>query len=162
MWSRRICKAIMPIHIVKKEAEEEDEGDDESVESGGEGEESGEESEIDRRDSEYQQSSEDRDRMDPNDSEYRPSDSSGEGKHVRSVRCEFCGYTCRQKVSLNWHMKKNDVELSYSFCCELCGKWFKSKLNLHFHKGKSHPRLKSHRQKDRQTERKPRDRLHPD
>ncbi|RXM28049.1 D-serine dehydratase [Acipenser ruthenus] len=66
--------SIMPIHIVKKEAEEEDEGDDESVESGGEGEESGEESEIDRRDSEYQQSSEDRDRMDPNDSEYRPNE----------------------------------------------------------------------------------------
>ncbi|RXM28050.1 E3 ubiquitin-protein ligase ZFP91 [Acipenser ruthenus] len=74
------------------------------------------------------------------------------GRTDQAQQCEFCGYTCRQKVSLNWHMKKNDVELSYSFCCELCGKWFKSKLNLHFHKGKSHPRLKSHRQKDRQKQ----------
>ncbi|RXM96222.1 E3 ubiquitin-protein ligase ZFP91 [Acipenser ruthenus] len=57
----------------------------------------------------------------------------------KPLQCEFCGYTCRQKASLNWHMKKHNVESSYSFCCELCGKRFESKLNLHFHKGKSHP-----------------------
>ncbi|MGH0166282.1 UNVERIFIED_CONTAM: hypothetical protein FKN15_066492 [Acipenser sinensis] len=83
----------LPHHIVKSEAEEEEEGDvgregEEEGVGGRGGEESGEDAEsaIDPRDSEYQQSSEEGDRMDPNDSDYRPSDSSGEGKRVRSVR----------------------------------------------------------------------------
>ncbi|KAK1166301.1 major centromere autoantigen B-like isoform X2 [Acipenser oxyrinchus oxyrinchus] len=145
MWSRRTCKDTLPHHIVKSEAEEEEEGDvgREGEEEGvcGRGEESGEDAEsaIDPRGSEYQQSSEEGDRMDPNDSDYRPSDSSPPCSLPSPSRCEFCGYTCRQKASLNWHMKKHNVESSYSFCCELCGKRFESKLNLHFHKGKSHP-----------------------
>ncbi|OXB74436.1 UNVERIFIED_CONTAM: hypothetical protein H355_002501 [Colinus virginianus] len=54
-------------------------------------------------------------------------------------RCEICGFTCRQKASLNWHMKKHDADAFYQFSCDLCGKKFEKKDNVTAHKSKSHP-----------------------
>ncbi|KAK1138245.1 E3 ubiquitin-protein ligase ZFP91-like [Acipenser oxyrinchus oxyrinchus] len=39
----------------------------------------------------------------------------------KPLQCEICGFTCRQKASLNWHMKKHDAA-SYQFSCSICGK----------------------------------------
>uniref|UniRef100_A0A3Q4AX13 C2H2-type domain-containing protein n=1 Tax=Mola mola TaxID=94237 RepID=A0A3Q4AX13_MOLML len=40
----------------------------------------------------------------------------------KPLRCEICGFTCRQKASLNWHMKKHDADATYQFSCSICGK----------------------------------------
>lgn len=56
-------------------------------------------------------------------------------------RCEICGFTCRQKASLNWHMKKHDAEASYQFSCSVCGKKFEKKDSVVAHKSKSHPEV---------------------
>lgn len=56
-------------------------------------------------------------------------------------RCEICGFTCRQKASLNWHMKKHDAEASYQFSCSICGKKFEKKDSVVAHKAKSHPEV---------------------
>ncbi|KAG8006138.1 E3 ubiquitin-protein ligase ZFP91 [Nibea albiflora] len=57
------------------------------------------------------------------------------------VRCEICGFTCRQKASLNWHMKKHDAEASYQFSCSICSKKFEKKDSVVAHKAKSHPEV---------------------
>lgn len=56
-------------------------------------------------------------------------------------RCEICGFTCRQKASLNWHMKKHDAEASYQFSCSICGKKFEKKDSVVAHKAKTHPEV---------------------
>lgn len=56
-----------------------------------------------------------------------------------SVRCEICGYQCRQRASLNWHMKKHTPEAHYNFTCEFCDKRFEKLDSVKFHKLKSHP-----------------------
>lgn len=56
-----------------------------------------------------------------------------------SVRCEICGYQCRQRASLNWHMKKHTPEAQYNFTCEFCEKRFEKLDSVKFHKLKSHP-----------------------
>lgn len=56
-------------------------------------------------------------------------------------RCEICGFTCRQKASLNWHMKKHDADASYQFSCAICGKKFEKKDSVVAHKAKSHPEV---------------------
>lgn len=56
-------------------------------------------------------------------------------------RCEICGFTCRQKASLNWHMKKHDAEASYQFSCSICGRRFEKKDSVVAHKAKSHPEV---------------------
>uniref|UniRef100_K7FG91 Zinc finger protein 653 n=1 Tax=Pelodiscus sinensis TaxID=13735 RepID=K7FG91_PELSI len=53
--------------------------------------------------------------------------------------CEICGYQCRQRASLNWHMKKHTAEVQYNFTCEHCGKRFEKLDSVKFHKLKSHP-----------------------
>ncbi|KAG7274522.1 LOW QUALITY PROTEIN: hypothetical protein CRUP_025715 [Coryphaenoides rupestris] len=58
-----------------------------------------------------------------------------------SHRCEICGFTCRQKASLNWHMKKHDADASYQFSCSICGKKFEKKDCVVAHKAKSHPEV---------------------
>ncbi|MBN3311128.1 ZFP91 ligase, partial [Amia calva] len=50
-------------------------------------------------------------------------------------------FTCRQKASLNWHMKKHDADASYRFSCSLCGKRFEKKDSVVAHKAKSHPEV---------------------
>ncbi|KAH0630371.1 hypothetical protein JD844_013335 [Phrynosoma platyrhinos] len=57
----------------------------------------------------------------------------------KPLQCEICGFTCRQKASLNWHMKKHDADSFYQFSCDLCGKKFEKKDNVTAHKSKSHP-----------------------
>ncbi|XP_062454559.1 zinc finger protein 692 isoform X2 [Rhea pennata] len=57
----------------------------------------------------------------------------------KPLQCEICGFTCRQKASLNWHMKKHDADAFYQFPCDLCGKKFEKKDNVAAHKSKSHP-----------------------
>ncbi|KAG2463601.1 ZFP91 ligase, partial [Polypterus senegalus] len=57
----------------------------------------------------------------------------------KPLQCEVCGFTCRQKASLNWHMRKHDAEAGYQFACELCGKKFEKRDNVAAHKSKSHP-----------------------
>ena len=59
----------------------------------------------------------------------------------RSLRCEICGFTCRQKASLNWHMKKHDADSFYQFSCNICGKKFEKKDSVVAHKAKSHPEV---------------------
>lgn len=54
-------------------------------------------------------------------------------------RCEICGYQCRQRASLNWHMKKHTSDVHYNFTCEHCGKRFEKLDSVKFHKLKSHP-----------------------
>ena len=56
-----------------------------------------------------------------------------------SPRCEICGYQCRQRASLNWHMKKHTAEVQYNFTCERCGKRFEKLDSVKFHTLKSHP-----------------------
>lgn len=56
-------------------------------------------------------------------------------------RCEICGFTCRQKASLNWHMKKHDADATYQFSCGICGKKFEKKDSVVAHKAKSHPEV---------------------
>lgn len=58
-----------------------------------------------------------------------------------SPRCEICGFTCRQKASLNWHMKKHDADATYQFSCSICGKKFEKKDCVVAHKAKSHPEV---------------------
>lgn len=57
------------------------------------------------------------------------------------IRCEICGFTCRQKASLNWHMKKHDADATYQFSCSICGKKFEKKDCVVAHKAKSHPEV---------------------
>ncbi|KAG8127844.1 hypothetical protein E2320_014729 [Naja naja] len=57
----------------------------------------------------------------------------------KPLQCEICGFTCRQKASLNWHMKKHDADSFYQFSCDLCGKKFEKKDNVTAHKSRSHP-----------------------
>ncbi|XP_043541892.1 E3 ubiquitin-protein ligase ZFP91-like, partial [Chiloscyllium plagiosum] len=59
----------------------------------------------------------------------------------KPLQCEICGFTCRQKASLNWHMKKHDAEAGYQFSCDVCGKRFEKKDNVSAHKSKSHPEV---------------------
>lgn len=61
--------------------------------------------------------------------------------NVFPVRCEICGFTCRQKASLNWHMKKHDADATYQFSCSICGKKFEKKDCVVAHKAKSHPEV---------------------
>lgn len=56
-----------------------------------------------------------------------------------ACRCEICGYQCRQRASLNWHMKKHTAEVQYNFTCEHCGKRFEKLDSVKFHTLKSHP-----------------------
>ena len=58
-----------------------------------------------------------------------------------NLRCEICGFTCRQKASLNWHMKKHDADATYQFSCSICGKKFEKKDCVVAHKAKSHPEV---------------------
>lgn len=61
--------------------------------------------------------------------------------NIIPIRCEICGFTCRQKASLNWHMKKHDADATYQFSCSICGKKFEKKDCVVAHKAKSHPEV---------------------
>lgn len=55
-------------------------------------------------------------------------------------RCEICGFTCRQKASLNWHRRKHaETAAALRFPCELCGKRFEKLDSVAAHRSRSHP-----------------------
>lgn len=57
-------------------------------------------------------------------------------------RCEICGFTCRQKASLNWHRRKHaETAAALRFPCEFCGKRFEKPDSVVAHCSKSHPAL---------------------
>lgn len=57
-------------------------------------------------------------------------------------RCEICGFTCRQKASLNWHRRKHvETAAALRFPCEFCGKRFEKPDSVAAHRSKSHPAL---------------------
>lgn len=57
-------------------------------------------------------------------------------------RCEICGFTCRQKASLNWHRRKHaETVAALRFPCEFCGKRFEKPDSVAAHRSKSHPAL---------------------
>uniref|UniRef100_A0A8C2W5K7 Zinc finger protein 653 n=1 Tax=Chinchilla lanigera TaxID=34839 RepID=A0A8C2W5K7_CHILA len=64
---------------------------------------------------------------------------SGQAWTPLQALCEICGYQCRQRASLNWHMKKHTAEVQYNFTCERCGKRFEKLDSVKFHTLKSHP-----------------------
>lgn len=58
------------------------------------------------------------------------------------LRCEICGFTCRQKASLNWHRRKHaETAATLRFPCEFCGKRFEKPDSVAAHCSKSHPAL---------------------
>lgn len=58
------------------------------------------------------------------------------------LRCEICGFTCRQKASLNWHQRKHaETVAALRFPCEVCGKRFEKPDSVTAHCSKSHPAL---------------------
>lgn len=61
---------------------------------------------------------------------------------VSGCRCEICGFTCRQKASLNWHRRKHaETAAALRFPCEFCGKRFEKPDSVAAHCSKSHPTL---------------------
>lgn len=61
---------------------------------------------------------------------------------VSGSRCEICGFTCRQKASLNWHRRKHaETAAALRFPCEFCGKRFEKPDSVAAHCSKSHPAL---------------------
>lgn len=62
--------------------------------------------------------------------------------HRPWLRCEICGFTCRQKASLNWHRRKHaETVATLRFPCEVCGKRFEKPDSVTAHCSKSHPAL---------------------
>ncbi|KAF1572729.1 hypothetical protein FQV11_0006004, partial [Eudyptes moseleyi] len=55
------------------------------------------------------------------------------------IHCEVCGYRCRQRASLTWHMKHHGGPGLHPFPCERCGRRFERPEGLKFHALKSHP-----------------------
>lgn len=61
---------------------------------------------------------------------------------ISGSRCEICGFTCRQKASLNWHRRKHaETAAALRFPCEFCGKRFEKPDSVVAHCSKSHPAL---------------------
>lgn len=60
----------------------------------------------------------------------------------KPLQCEICGFTCRQKASLNWHQRKHaETAATLRFPCEVCGKCFEKPDSVTAHFSKSHPAL---------------------
>lgn len=60
----------------------------------------------------------------------------------KPLQCEICGFTCRQKASLNWHQRKHaETVATLRFPCEVCGKRFEKPDSIVAHCSKSHPAL---------------------
>lgn len=54
-------------------------------------------------------------------------------------RCEICGFQCRQRASLKYHMTKHKAETELEFACDQCGKRFEKAHNLNVHMSMVHP-----------------------
>ncbi|XP_072452201.1 zinc finger protein 276 isoform X3 [Chiloscyllium punctatum] len=53
--------------------------------------------------------------------------------------CEICGFQCRQRASLKYHMTKHKAEAELDFACNQCGKRFEKAHNLNVHMSMVHP-----------------------
>lgn len=53
-------------------------------------------------------------------------------------RCEVCGFQCRQRASLKYHMTKHKAEADLEFACVLCSKRFEKAHNLNVHMSMVH------------------------
>ena len=56
-----------------------------------------------------------------------------------SPRCEVCGFQCRQRASLKYHMTKHKAETELDFACDQCGRRFEKAHNLNVHMSMVHP-----------------------
>lgn len=56
-----------------------------------------------------------------------------------SCRCEVCGFQCRQRASLKYHMTKHKAEADLEFACLICSKRFEKAHNLNVHMSMVHP-----------------------
>lgn len=56
-----------------------------------------------------------------------------------SSRCEVCGFQCRQRASLKYHMTKHKAEADLEFACLICKKRFEKAHNLNVHMSMIHP-----------------------
>lgn len=56
-----------------------------------------------------------------------------------STRCEVCGFQCRQRASLKYHMTKHKAEADLEFACLICQKRFEKAHNLNVHMSMIHP-----------------------
>lgn len=54
-------------------------------------------------------------------------------------RCEVCGFQCRQRASLKYHMTKHKAEADLEFACVICQKRFEKAHNLNVHMSMIHP-----------------------
>lgn len=54
-------------------------------------------------------------------------------------RCEVCGFQCRQRASLKYHMTKHKAETELDFACDQCGRRFEKAHNLNVHMSMVHP-----------------------
>lgn len=54
-------------------------------------------------------------------------------------RCEVCGFQCRQRASLKYHMTKHKAEADLEFECLMCRKRFEKAHNLNVHMSMVHP-----------------------
>lgn len=55
------------------------------------------------------------------------------------IRCEVCGFQCRQRASLKYHMTKHKAEADLEFECLMCSKRFEKAHNLNVHMSMVHP-----------------------
>lgn len=60
-----------------------------------------------------------------------------------SFRCEVCGFQCRQRASLKYHMTKHKAEADLEFACLMCGKRFEKAHNLNVHMSMVHPLIQA-------------------
>lgn len=80
----------------------------------------------------------------PGSGQHNPQGGEGEPRllPMSGSRCEICGFTCRQKASLNWHRRKHaETAAALRFPCEFCGKRFEKPDSVVAHCSKSHPAL---------------------
>ncbi|KAG2470299.1 ZN276 protein, partial [Polypterus senegalus] len=69
----------------------------------------------------------------------KPGPKPGWKKKIKSERCEVCGFQCRQRASLKYHMTKHKAEAELEFACDQCGKRFEKAHNLNVHMSMVHP-----------------------
>lgn len=61
------------------------------------------------------------------------------GLRLSDFRCEVCGFQCRQRASLKYHMTKHKAEADLEFACQICEKRFEKAHNLNVHMSMVHP-----------------------
>ncbi|KAF3854349.1 hypothetical protein F7725_022404 [Dissostichus mawsoni] len=62
---------------------------------------------------------------------------------AKPLQCEVCGFQCRQRASLKYHMTKHKAEADLDFACLMCGKRFEKAHNLNVHMSMVHPLIQA-------------------